>query len=163
MSNIEKFAAAVSAYELWLMKEKDQGISLVLTASKHITNLYQHALELKFEGDDNDLSVGSMERISDKEYRNAVDSLSRLPLRYYSEVFETLVVPPESPVTGDLVDDLADIYSDTVSSLRAYQSGNVKEAVWNWEFNFHSHWGEHATSAIRCLYWYRREHYMNLC
>lgn len=77
---------------------------------------------------------------------------SNLPLRYYSEIFNNLVVPAEEPVTGDLADDLADIYCDIVPGLALYRSGRHEEAADHWRFWFAQHWGEHATSALRAAW-----------
>ncbi|MEO0574357.1 MAG: DUF5063 domain-containing protein [Pseudomonadota bacterium] len=78
----------------------------------------------------------------------------KLPLQYYSEVFSTLIVPPEKPVVGDLSDDLVDVYRDIVPVLSIYEKGRVDEAEDHWRFWFHFHWGEHVTSANRALWSY---------
>ena len=61
-------------------------------------------------------------------------------------------MPPEKAVVGSLADDIADIYRDVVSGLRAFQSGLRAEAIWEWGFNFRDHWGRHATEAIKALH-----------
>lgn len=49
--------------------------------------------------------------------------------------------------------DLAEIYSDTKGVLLALERGaSVNDAVWEWRFDFESHWGRHATSALRVVY-----------
>ncbi len=75
-----------------------------------------------------------------------------LPFRYYSEIFNTLVVPPEDPVVGDLIDDILDIYSDLIPGLEQYDQGNKSIAADHWRFWLHHHWGEHATSATRAIW-----------
>jgi Domain of unknown function (DUF5063) len=75
-----------------------------------------------------------------------------LPLQYYSEVFNNLIVPPEEPVTGNLAEDIEDIYRDVALGLELYQQGEVQEAADHWRFWFANHWGEHATSALRALW-----------
>lgn len=79
---------------------------------------------------------------------------SDLPFQYYSEVFNTLVLPAEEPVTGDLVDDLMDIYRDIAPGLVLYRAGRRPEAANHWRFWFTVHWGEHATSALRAAWSY---------
>jgi Domain of unknown function (DUF5063) len=74
----------------------------------------------------------------------------------YSEVFDPFEDPPTAPVGGSLLDDLQDLYSDLKAGLVAYDAGYVRGAAWQWRFHFTIHWGEHATSAIRALYWYLR-------
>ena len=77
---------------------------------------------------------------------------SALPFQYYSEIFNNLVVPAEEPVVGDLVDDIVDIYSDIAPGLALYDAGKLEEAKNHWQFWLSSHWGEHATSALRALW-----------
>ncbi len=76
----------------------------------------------------------------------------------YVEVFDAY--DPESEgLTGALWDDLADVYGDVSQGLEtldlddASADDNLRDAVWHWRFSFFAHWGEHATSAIRALYW----------
>jgi hypothetical protein len=35
------------------------------------------------------------------------------------------------------------------------------DIIWEWEFGFETHWGEHATNAIRALYWLLYNHIEN--
>lgn len=71
---------------------------------------------------------------------------------HYREIFDPYAALPEPEVTGSLADDLADIYRDVRSGLRKWQRGENDEALWEWRFNFESHWGEHVTGALRALY-----------
>jgi len=158
MCDPKQFAHAVSLFELWVIEGKDSGIDAVQNASLHLVKLYGLALTLNFEGADEDLSDTSINRIDDEEYSVVLKKLSRIPFQYYGEIFDPLVVPPEEPVIGDITDDIADIFRDTVSALRTYREGNVHEAIWNWVFDFYSHWSAHATGGIRALDSYRREH-----
>jgi hypothetical protein len=77
-----------------------------------------------------------------------------LPLQHYSEIFSPLVPAPEAPVVGDLADDLVDIYRHIATGLHLYRAGRVDDAIWEWGFNFQTHWGEHASSAMRALHCY---------
>jgi hypothetical protein len=95
--------------------------------------------------------------LSEEEWRKAVAGCERLPLNLYSAVFNPLDATDVAPVTGSLADDLADIYRDIASGLRAYELGNRAGAVWEWSFGLHSHWGAHATFAIRALHWWLSE------
>lgn len=72
--------------------------------------------------------------------------------RFYREVFDPYAEPSEGEVTGDIIDDLGDIYRDLQRGLLHWQSGTPGEALWEWRFNFQSHWGEHATSALRAIF-----------
>ena len=75
---------------------------------------------------------------------------------FYSEVFDPFADTNHECVTGSLLDDLQDIYSDLKQSLALYDAGYVRAASRDWRFNFAFHWGAHATSAVRALYWHLR-------
>lgn len=59
------------------------------------------------------------------------------------------------PVAGNLGDDFADIYLDVMSGLREWDGANESqedEAVWQWQFLFSCHWGDHALNALKVLH-----------
>lgn len=67
----------------------------------------------------------------------------------------------EKPVCGDLVDDLLDIYGDIVPALRAWEAGTnrIDDIVFEWRGTlFQTHWGVHATQAIRALHFIVFDH-----
>lgn len=68
----------------------------------------------------------------------------------YREIFNPY--QDETPVNGCLDDDILGIYSDIKKGLILYEEGHDIEAVWEWKFGLETHWGEHATSAIRALH-----------
>jgi hypothetical protein len=57
-------------------------------------------------------------------------------------------------VVGDLADDLVDIYRDVSAGSAFHDAGCVDDAIWQWGFSFQTHWGKHASSAIRALHCY---------
>jgi hypothetical protein len=69
----------------------------------------------------------------------------------YQEIFDPYADPAESPVTGSLADDLSDIYCDLKLGEDHWAAGEFDAAVWEWQFGFESHWGEHATGALRAI------------
>jgi hypothetical protein len=71
---------------------------------------------------------------------------------FYREVFDPYEDSTEPPVTGSLADDLCDIYLDLVRGEELWARGEFDAAVWNWQFHFQCHWGEHATGALRALH-----------
>lgn len=78
----------------------------------------------------------------------------------YWEIFDALegvdVAEVPQAVLGDLADDLTGIYRDVTEGLLYWQAGTERgrrEAAWSWKLTFESHWGEHATGALRALYW----------
>lgn len=72
--------------------------------------------------------------------------------RFYREIFDPYSVSTEAEVTGDVIDDLGDIYREITAGLFHWRHGNIAEALWAWRFNFEAHWGEHATSALRAIF-----------
>jgi hypothetical protein len=96
--------------------------------------------------------------VSPREWRRLHRSLlSRLgDRRYYSEVFDAYDRKERQSVIGDLADDLAEVHADLENGLRCWDTGDYANAVWYWQFMREIHWGEHATSAIRALYWLHR-------
>ncbi|HEX6705188.1 MAG TPA: DUF5063 domain-containing protein [Albitalea sp.] len=76
-----------------------------------------------------------------------------IPLQHYSEIFSP-GVPPDSPVVGDLADDLTAIYRDVALGLDLHGRRQVDDALWQWGFGFQARWGQHASSAIRALHCY---------
>jgi hypothetical protein len=75
---------------------------------------------------------------------------------YYSEVFDAYGRKNGKALIGNLADDLAEVHADLANGLRCWRTGDRENAVWYWRFMREAHWGEHATSAIRALYWLHR-------
>lgn len=73
----------------------------------------------------------------------------------YLEIFDPYEVAGH-PVLGSLRDDLEDVRADVVRGLRVLERGTpeaARDAIWTWRLHFEVHWGEHATGALRALYW----------
>lgn len=68
----------------------------------------------------------------------------------YWEFFDPRVDDP--PVAGWLADDLADIYLDIVRPLAGYDRGQVAAAVWQWRFDWRTHWGDHLVDGMRLIH-----------
>lgn len=58
----------------------------------------------------------------------------------------------EAPCVGSLSDDLSDIYRDLRRGLEWFDREAPHDAAWEWRFTFESHWGNHATDAVRALH-----------
>jgi len=100
------------------------------------------------------------DRVSLEEWRRLVLSLRRrLGNRdWYREVFDAYDRSDRGVVIGSLADDFADIYGDLQYGLSCWRQGDRDEAAWQWRFGADYHWGEHATSAMRALYWLHGGH-----
>ena len=57
-------------------------------------------------------------------------------------------------VNGELHDDVVDIYKDLKEGLFVHENSSPAEAERYWRQSFRYHWGEHATGALRALYWH---------
>ena len=66
----------------------------------------------------------------------------------YSYVFDPYV--PEV-VESQLSDDLTSIATDLETGLRHYNSGDVEEALWWWQFSYVSSWGNLAGVCLNAL------------
>ena len=54
-------------------------------------------------------------------------------------------------VVAHLSDELASIGSDVANGLRHFRAGDVREALWWWQFSYVSSWGGSASAALRAL------------
>jgi hypothetical protein len=153
----DAFAEEAARFERWARSGIGHDAPAVREALIRITWLYASALALPAPWSD-ELGTEVADLVQDDEWKSVLQAASRLPVDNYGEVFDPLVMPPEEPVVGSVADDIADIYRDVVNGLRLDQLGKRPEAVWQWGFSLHNHWGEHATSAIRALHcWLARE------
>ena len=145
---IEKFIAATRAFEKWVRDGDSKGEIAGIELLRLLCCLYTAALCLPPEplSDEIEPVDGSMRK-------QIIDSFrKRIAIDYYGVVFDPLCEPPEAPVTGSLSDDLAGIYDDVISGLRAYDRGAVPGAIGHWVFSLNCHWGRHITGAIRTLH-----------
>jgi hypothetical protein len=146
---LEEFGRAARSFCSWATSSVDPNEKGTAAAARHIAVLIAAGCALGWvEGEPADFNppvVGA---------DAARAKASALPFQHYSEVFNPLVVPPEEPAVGDIVDDVVDIYSDIAPGLQLYDSGRFEEAKNHWQFWFACHWGEHATSALRALWSY---------
>jgi hypothetical protein len=104
--------------------------------------------------------------ISYEEYDLIYESLMRKIKKWdnYLKMFDPYNRREKTPGHGSLSDDLADIYRDLQSGLYEWDKVTAPQKldiIWEWEFGFETHWGEHATNAIRALYWLLYNHIKN--
>jgi hypothetical protein len=118
-----------------------------------LARLYARALELEAPAQyDSDVEP---KRIGDEEWKAVFKRGAALPFQYYSSYFDPSVIPPDEHEIGDLSDDIADIYRDLSAALALYDDGHETEAQREFHFSFVTHWGRHASGAIRALHcWY---------
>jgi hypothetical protein len=100
-------------------------------------------------------------KIGNEEWWQLFESL-RNQLREYDSFW---VANPESdvpsaPGESSLADDLADVYRELKNGLIAWDSTEPTlraDAVWEWQFGFEVHWGDHALKAMRAIHRIRSE------
>jgi hypothetical protein len=154
MDPVARFADEAAAFEQWLLSGTDRGADAARACLIRLLELYRAGMDLPPEWSDNLEGRADVKRVADEEWRRAYEASGRLPLDSYSTVFDPMTVPGEAPVIGSLSDDLADIYRDVMTGLRACNLGDRAGAIWEWSFGLHSHWGAHATGAMRALHWW---------
>ena len=82
-----------------------------------------------------------------KEFHTASAKFGNLDL--YWEVFNPY--EQTEPVAGLLTDDIFSIREDLSGGCRLYEMGFINDALWQWRFDFRSHWSFHAADAIRAI------------
>jgi hypothetical protein len=114
----------------------------------HLARVYASAVDLPLP----DRPYGAARATTDAEWRAMFKRFGVLPINYYSECVDPLVIPPnESPGIGDLADDLADIWQDLRGGLALYDAGHIGAAASGWRAAFDLHWGNHAAQALYVL------------
>ena len=150
---VERFLSVARRFEEWAAHGTDQGMDAAQNGLRLIAQLYAAGLELPGLSDEVEPDFEES-LVSEAEWLQVFKHSARLPFQYYSEVYNPLPVPSdEEPVVGDIGDDIADIFRDVVGGIRLFDRGQESGAVWKWGFDLHYHWGEHATSAMRALFW----------
>lgn len=77
--------------------------------------------------------------------------------RYYWHVFAPIDDGEHTPVCGDLLDDLGDIYKDVRSALLVFHLGQPdcqENALWQFKFDFDAHWDRHCVNALSAIHFY---------
>ncbi len=119
-----------------------------------LSGMFNGALLLPiYESEDVDEAT---ERLTHDEWTMIHKKFSPLPFQYYNEIFNPHDFEDKEPVTGDLHDDLADIYRDIKPGVILYKKGFIQEAAFEWKSSFGYHWGEHILSAMRAIYMFER-------
>lgn len=139
-------------------KTREKWMRLVLGS---LADLYAAGLKLPSpELPDKDILPSGPYRMTHDEWKEIAEHISGVlgELDVYKRYFKC--APPwekdDDEVTmGTLWDDLADVYRDVHSGLRAWDAGNdayLPEVVFEWRCTLGYHWGRHATNAMRALH-----------
>jgi hypothetical protein len=130
-------------------------LGVVERVAGSLAGLYEAALQLATVSP---TSSEPVKRITDNESMRVLRA--RVHDLFGAHTVYWLVFDPydeeadREPVIGDLVDDLVSIYEDLHAGLEAYRGGGdlARDAVWDWDFGFRTHWGTHLTGALRALH-----------
>ncbi len=95
MDSVEKFAREAAAFERWLLLGTDREAAAVSQCLIRLLDLYRAGIDLPREWSDELDDRAEIELVSDAEWRRAYEASQRLPLDYYSEVFDPTKTPSE--------------------------------------------------------------------
>lgn len=126
----------------------------------HLLKLYSTALQLQWVGLQSNTEFD--ERLQDADIKPLRDSISqRLEgSQFYWHVFDPTDEENRTPVCGDLVDDLGDIYKDLKNAITLFnlgKSGCKENALWNFKFLFEKHWDDHCINALSAIHFYLQD------
>ena len=124
---VDLFAEAARRYCAWSENFGQEEAAAAHAGLQHIAKLYSLVLELRRPvGAELDLDG---ERPSEESYYALHRRFALLPFQYYGVVFDSLSLPAEESVLGDLADDLADIHSDLAEGLSLYAAGGTRSNI----------------------------------
>lgn len=146
---VERFAMIARSYCAWAESPPLPEEVEVKTALRFLADLSSAIMATSHVSCGEDIDEN---RISDTEWKNIYDRFGSLPFNYYSSFFHPTRINEDESGTGDLADDLADIYRDIKNGLWLYDNRHTTEAVWSWRYTFQIHWGRHATSGLYALH-----------
>ena len=119
-----------------------------VSASIWLAKLHAAALTLpEVESENED----GLPPLPEDDASRAAQNLAAFNGFYYREYFDPDPLQSDDSVTGDVGDDLSDIYKDLRAGLVLYEAGKPVEALWHWSFLHRIHWGRHAVGAMFAL------------
>jgi hypothetical protein len=132
-------------------------IDFLLATRPHLIRLYDTAsalpwVDLQSDKDyDEKLAANAFQTI----YSSIAEQLG--DARYYWHVFDPLDDSDTTPVCGDLLDDLGDIYKDLKYALLVFhldQEDCQENALWQFKFDFDAHWDRHCVNALSAIHFH---------
>ncbi len=147
--HIQEFTQLAHEYCDWVETEGNKGQENLFFVHVLLSKLYSWGIQLP-ECEPTDL-LESKER-PEHEHQRVIGYFKDFPIQYYSMIFNAEVIPSEEPVTGDVIDDLADIYKDLKDGLWYLERGSEVDAVFQWHFSLGVHWARHILGAMYALY-----------
>lgn len=129
----------------------------LLITQQHLLTLYASVTQLPSFEMQNDKDFDA--ELTEERVRVVLKFISdRVPFTYYWTVLNPVDSNKLAEVgTGDLVDDLVDIYKDIKRGLLIFDEddlGAKENAIWKFKFDFEFHWGEHCVEALYAIHHY---------
>lgn len=158
-STIAPFLANVREYCSYIEKSDWNNSDLFISATyKNLVRLYNLALELpviefyKCYAD----TLEIQEKVLDNAFQNIKNNI---PFQYYWTELNPLDLNNSSTGTGDLIDDLFDIYKELTLAITYYDEvdGYQEFGLWLFHLTFSTHWGDHCIDAIHVIHKYLAE------
>ena len=126
----------------------------------HLATLYFHARQ-----------IPSVHLRVDKDFESDIDDKQmklllkfigeRVPFSYYWVVLNPVDIKNVAEIgTGDLIDDLGDIYRDLRRALIIFETDDIaakENAIWKFKFDFDFHWNQHCIDALSAIQHYLAE------
>ena len=147
---LDAFFNTATAFCRWAEGESAAPDDEAETAFKLLGRLCVQVLEIPPLFDEEDAP-----ELPHEEWLVVYKRFGSLPFNYYASYSEPHITSDPLPGTGDLADDLADIWRDLKGGLALYEKGNHAAAAWEWRNLYDIHWGRHATGALYALQCWR--------
>ena len=121
-----------------------------------LPTLYAAALQLpQVQVDNAEIPPSTLTYSQVQQLRHEVASKLGQYNLYWEALHLFALIDDKELGVGEIADDLVDVYCDLKFGLAAFDTGStqrMQEAVWQWKFEFASHWGNHLVDALRVLH-----------
>lgn len=147
--NIKEFVSLAQEYCKWVESQSNKTEEHIYYLQVILSKLYCSGIQLP---DCEPTELFENDTLPKLDYQEVVEHFKGFPIQYYSQIFNPLNVPSEEPVTGDVIDDLSDIYIDLKNGLWYLENESEVDAVFQWRFSLSVHWGRHALGSMYALH-----------
>jgi uncharacterized protein DUF5063 len=147
-----KYCSFIESYEAETPRQ------FILLSQNHLLSLYNlgNCMILMEEKSDKKFDI----KLDEQEFQKSLHFIAdRLwDYRYYWYVFDPTAKKKDTGIVyGDLYEDLGAIYKYIKNSLLLYghKSSDAKQnAVWDFKWNFDTHWSGHCANAICAIHYF---------
>lgn len=156
-----KYYEAASHFCIFLEESKGLTTTGFLDKARaHLLRLYAAALAMPWINLESDKEYE--EKLSADDFQTILITVAEQldSARYYWHVFDPTNDLDTTPVCGDLLDDIGDIYKDLKYSLMIFNLGKEdceEIALWDLKFNFDAHWSQHCVNALYAIHFYLKK------